>query len=61
MKRLLLILAVILLSGCAGLYIEKHLSIEGDKITCPYGKGDKVKITRDVYISYAAPQTTDKK
>ncbi len=57
LRRILACLVIaFFLGGCAGLYIEKHLSIEGKDLVVPYGftsiKGKNIKITRDVYIGW---------
>lgn len=48
-KKLVFFILVISCSGCAGMYIEKHLTIKGTNIRTPYGKGN-VTIQRDFYF-----------
>ena len=64
MKLLSIVLVLCLLGGCAGLYIEKHLTIEGKDLVVPYGltsiKGKNIKITRDVYIGWGNTTIAEK-
>lgn len=53
MRRTIAVFALCLIvcfsSGCAMFPAEKHMVIEGRNISTPYGKGDQIKISRDVY------------
>jgi hypothetical protein len=43
------LIVALLLAGCAGMYIEKHLLVTGENIKCVYGSGNLTFI-RDVYF-----------
>ncbi len=47
-KLAILAVLVVMCAGCSAFPIKKHLVIEGEGIITPYGRGDKIKITRDV-------------
>ena len=49
---------LLLCAGCSCFPIQKHLVIEGDGIITPYGRGDKIKITRDVTFGRANEKNT---